>query len=88
MIPLGRWVEMSKLSTPVDHGQAYGVVFIRNVKHEHTLANKYFSQISVKAKYLQDVDLQPAAHGNLLVATAMSRSLTTIPQASGGKAMQ
>lgn len=92
MIPLGRWVEMSKLSTPVDHGQAYGVVFIRNVKHKHTVAKKYFSKIPVMVKYLQDVDSQSAAHGNLLVAkpinTVTARILTTTPQAAGGKATQ
>ncbi|XP_041692549.2 LOW QUALITY PROTEIN: IQ and ubiquitin-like domain-containing protein [Coregonus clupeaformis] len=72
--------------------KAYGVVFIRNVKHKHTLAKKYFSQIPVMAKYLQDVDLQSATHGNLLVAkpitNATTRILTTTPQAAGGKATQ
>ncbi|XP_067091331.1 IQ motif and ubiquitin-like domain-containing protein [Osmerus mordax] len=48
--------------------QAYGVVFIRSVKHKHTLAKKYFSQIPIMAQYLQDVDSQSAAHCNLLVA--------------------
>ncbi|CAB1323482.1 unnamed protein product [Coregonus sp. 'balchen'] len=72
--------------------KAYGVVFIRNVKHKHTLAKKYFSQIPVMAKYLQDVDSQSATHGNLLVAkpitNATTRILTTTPQAAGGKATQ
>lgn len=92
MIPLARWEEKSKVSTPVDHGQAYGVVFIRNVKHKHTVAKKYFSKIPVMAKYLQEVDLQSATHGNLLVAkpinTVTARILTTIPQAAAGKATQ
>nr|XP_046210872.1 IQ and ubiquitin-like domain-containing protein [Oncorhynchus gorbuscha] len=72
--------------------KAYGVVFIRNVKHKHTVAKKYFSKIPVMAKYLQEVDLQSASHGNLLVTkpinTVTARILTTIPQAAGGKATQ
>ncbi|XP_055790599.1 IQ and ubiquitin-like domain-containing protein [Salvelinus fontinalis] len=72
--------------------KAYGVVFIRNVKHKHIVAKKYFSKIPVMAKYLQEVDLQSAAHGNLLVAkpinTVTARILTTTPQAAGGKATQ
>ncbi|XP_045544064.1 IQ and ubiquitin-like domain-containing protein [Salmo salar] len=72
--------------------KAYGVVFIRNVKHKHTVAKKYFSKIPVMVKYLQDVDSQSAAHGNLLVAkpinTVTARILTTTPQAAGGKATQ
>ncbi|XP_038873938.1 IQ and ubiquitin-like domain-containing protein [Salvelinus namaycush] len=72
--------------------KAYGVVFIRNVKHKHTVAKKYFSKIPVMAKYLQEVDLQSAAHGSLLVAkpinTVTARILTTTPQAAGGKATQ
>uniref|UniRef100_A0A4W5P6K2 IQ motif and ubiquitin domain containing n=1 Tax=Hucho hucho TaxID=62062 RepID=A0A4W5P6K2_9TELE len=70
--------------------KAYGVVFIRNVKHKHTVAKKYFSKIPVMAKYLQDVDSQSATPGNLLVAkpitTVTARILTTTPQAAGGKA--
>ena len=48
--------------------QAYGVVFIRNVKHRHTMARKYFSQIPLMTEYLHDVDSKPAAHSKLLVA--------------------
>ncbi|KAM6972939.1 IQ motif and ubiquitin-like domain-containing protein [Aplochiton taeniatus] len=54
---------------------AYGLVFMRHIKHKHTLAKKYFSKIPVMAEYLQDVDSQPAAHGNLLVA----KPITTAP---------
>ncbi|XP_062404102.1 IQ and ubiquitin-like domain-containing protein isoform X2 [Sardina pilchardus] len=52
--------------------KAYGVVFIRSVKHRHTLARKYFSQIPVMAEYLHDVGSKPAAHCKLLVAKHIS----------------
>ncbi|XP_012994505.1 IQ and ubiquitin-like domain-containing protein isoform X3 [Esox lucius] len=75
-----------------DNEKAYGVVFIQNVKQKHTLAKKYFSQIPVMAKYLQDVHSQQAAHGNFLVAkpinTLTAKALPTIPQATGGEATQ
>ncbi|XP_066579864.1 IQ motif and ubiquitin-like domain-containing protein [Amia ocellicauda] len=32
--------------------QAYGVVFIRQIKHKHTLAKKHFSQIPAMAQFL------------------------------------
>ncbi|XP_066525316.1 IQ motif and ubiquitin-like domain-containing protein isoform X2 [Hoplias malabaricus] len=47
--------------------KAYGMPFIRNIKHKHTLARKYFSQIPVMAKYLHDTDSKTAVHDNLLV---------------------
>ncbi|KAK6482624.1 IQ and ubiquitin-like domain-containing protein [Huso huso] len=49
--------------------QAYGVVFIRKMKHKHTLANKYFSQIPAMAQFLHSRDSQPAAPGNDLLVT-------------------
>ncbi|KAK1168987.1 IQ and ubiquitin-like domain-containing protein [Acipenser oxyrinchus oxyrinchus] len=49
--------------------QAYGVVFIRKVKHKHTLAKKYFSQIPTMAQFLHSRDSQPAAPGNDLLVT-------------------
>ncbi|XP_041965152.1 IQ and ubiquitin-like domain-containing protein [Alosa sapidissima] len=54
--------------------KAYGVAFIRSVKHRHTLARKYFSQIPVMAEYLHDLGSQPAAHSKLLVA----KPITTV----------
>ncbi|KAL0968081.1 hypothetical protein UPYG_G00262140 [Umbra pygmaea] len=75
-----------------DIEKAYGVEFIRNVKHKHTLAKKYFSQIPVMAKYLQDMDSQPATHSNLLVTkpitTTTAKPLATIPKDSGAKDSQ
>ncbi|XP_030621203.1 IQ and ubiquitin-like domain-containing protein [Chanos chanos] len=48
--------------------QAYGLMFVRSIKHKHTLAQRYFSQIPAMAQYLHDVDSQPAAaHGDLLL---------------------
>ncbi|RXM27850.1 IQ and ubiquitin-like domain-containing protein [Acipenser ruthenus] len=49
--------------------QAYGVVFIRKMKHKHTLAKKYFSQIPAMAQFLHSRDSQPAAPGNDLLVT-------------------
>ncbi|KAL2093306.1 hypothetical protein ACEWY4_010618 [Coilia grayii] len=54
--------------------RAYGVVFIRTVKHRHTLARKYFSQIPVMAEYLQDVHSRAAGHGRMLVARPITAS--------------
>ncbi|XP_063783249.1 IQ and ubiquitin-like domain-containing protein isoform X2 [Pseudophryne corroboree] len=34
--------------------QAYGIVFIRKIKHRHTLAKNYFSQIPDMAPFLQE----------------------------------
>ncbi|KAL6474354.1 hypothetical protein MHYP_G00179150 [Metynnis hypsauchen] len=47
--------------------KAYSVPFIRNIKHKHTLARKYFSQFPMMAEHLHDVDSKPAAHSDLLV---------------------
>ncbi|XP_072529817.1 IQ motif and ubiquitin-like domain-containing protein [Salminus brasiliensis] len=47
--------------------KAYGTAFIHNIKHKHTQARKYFSQIPVMAEYLHDVDSKPAAHRDLMV---------------------
>ncbi|KAJ7997673.1 hypothetical protein DPEC_G00214580 [Dallia pectoralis] len=56
-----------------DKEKLYGVEFIRSVKHKHTLAKNYFSQIPVMAQYLKDVDSKPAAHCNFLVAKPSAR---------------
>ncbi|XP_026874591.2 IQ and ubiquitin-like domain-containing protein isoform X2 [Electrophorus electricus] len=47
--------------------KVYGMVLIRNIKHKHTLARKYFSQIPIMAEYLHNVDSEYAAHSNMLV---------------------
>ncbi|MGH0177130.1 UNVERIFIED_CONTAM: hypothetical protein FKN15_000458 [Acipenser sinensis] len=49
--------------------QAYGVVFIRKMKHKHTLAKTSFSQIPTMAQFLHSCDCQPAAPGNDLLVT-------------------
>nr|XP_055049336.1 IQ and ubiquitin-like domain-containing protein [Misgurnus anguillicaudatus] len=54
--------------------KAYDAVVIRNVKHKHALARKYFSQIPAMAEWLHDAGLQPAALGNLLVSKPITKA--------------
>ncbi|KAM4748883.1 IQ motif and ubiquitin-like domain-containing protein [Rhinophrynus dorsalis] len=47
--------------------QAYGIVFIRKIKHRHTLAKNYFSQIPEMAPFLHGEKCNQMSSGNELI---------------------
>uniref|UniRef100_W5NFY4 IQ motif and ubiquitin domain containing n=1 Tax=Lepisosteus oculatus TaxID=7918 RepID=W5NFY4_LEPOC len=52
--------------------QAYGIVFIRKIKHKHTLAKKYFAQVPAMAQFLHTYNSQSASQDDLLITKPIS----------------
>ncbi|XP_077117174.1 IQ motif and ubiquitin-like domain-containing protein [Ranitomeya variabilis] len=56
--------------------QAYGIVFIRKIKHRHTLAKNYFSQIPEIAPFLhQEKSDQMSAVNDIVISKPVAGSL-------------
>ncbi|CAH2278169.1 IQ and ubiquitin-like domain-containing [Pelobates cultripes] len=56
--------------------QAYSIVFIKKIKHRHTLARNYFAQIEEMAPFLGGERANPKATINDLIT---SKTMTTVP---------
>ncbi|MBN3315065.1 IQUB protein, partial [Atractosteus spatula] len=52
--------------------QGYGIVFIRKIKHKHTLAKKYFAQVPAMAQFLHTYNSQSASQDDLLITKPIS----------------
>lgn len=56
--------------------QAYGIVFIRKIKHRHTLAKNYFSQIPEMAPFLHgEKSDQMSIVNDLVISKPIAASL-------------
>ncbi|XP_043944700.1 IQ and ubiquitin-like domain-containing protein [Protopterus annectens] len=58
--------------------QAYGVLFIRKIKHKHTLAKNYFSQIPAMAPFLQNQGSYQSLLGNELLIAKTNPATTQV----------
>ncbi|XP_072003117.1 IQ motif and ubiquitin-like domain-containing protein [Engystomops pustulosus] len=58
--------------------QAYGIVFIRKIKHRHTLAKNYFSQIPEMAPFLHhEKSDQMSTVNDLVISKPISKPIAT-----------